>query len=223
MLKAKREFERQDWTKRRGLGTVDLNQFALLVRAQPGLVSQALERRFGHPIVNAIGKRVTVRSASCVMYRLKGHAWTVIAGIDDLMFEMSNRNLGQILSKELHTPVISYDGSSTSESHGYERWDTGIQTERCEIDGDSATFWTKLPNRRKPKGGNEGLDFVNRSFDRWGIFIPEFNGDYFVNHKRVAPGDTVRVVNPGIVCNFGGSLEGRSTPPFERVDFFPGK
>ena len=74
----------------------------------------------------------------------------------------------------------------------------------------------------RPNYGNPGLDYIDHSFAKWKLFVPDFNGDYFVDGKEVVRGGTYTLVNPGIKCLFGADVTGVSRPRLRGSTSFPG-
>jgi hypothetical protein len=223
MLEMKREFENRDWSTERGLGTGDINQFMLLIRAEPERVSQALEMQFGPSIKDAVGKTVMPGKANLIMFRIKGHSWTTITRVDQRDLTESLRRLGVSLSKDLQAPAVFYAGSDTADAYGYDRWDSGTQVEHFETGQDKPEFWTKLPNRKAPASRNPGTDYIDRTFKDWGLLVPEFDGDYFLFNKEARRGERYMIVNPGSECNFGPLGIAVSRPTLDHVEFFAGR
>ena len=223
MLKAKGEFENQDWSKRTGLGTVGGNLAPLLIHDSPERVSRALEHQFGRPILNALGKTVKFGAVNLIVFRIKGQSWTTIEEVDNGDFDSPFPDLELSLSRSLKASVIYYSGSHVTGGYGYDRCDSGVETEYLFVkNDDKPDFWTKLPNREKPGKGEAAIDYISRSFAKWKLFVPDFDGDYFVGGEDVVRGRSYALANPGIRWIFGRNLEGLSRPKFERVDFFPG-
>ena len=175
----------------RGVGTFDTNEILVFV-AQPVDIAAAAFQKFRKlktRVANAAGKTVTVRDPSYVVYRLKGHAWTIIDSYAS-MGKYVDPDDAKALSKSLKCRTIFYGNSDTASATGYDLFDNGKRLEHFEC-YESVEFESSIRKVNAPDDGPDIYPFVEQFMKDQDALAPSWTV-YFgaICHK---PGDKVKL------------------------------
>ena len=175
----------------RGVGSFDTNEILVLVPAAVEEVAAAFQklRKLKTWLKNARGKTITVTAPSFVVYRLKGHAWTIIDTYKALG-DYVNEKDAQALSKSLKIKTIFYGNSDTASVTGYDLFENGKLQEHfyCE---EGVKFESKVRDIEPPEDGPEIYPFVEQFMKDQDALAPSWT-TYFgaFCHK---PGEKIKL------------------------------
>jgi hypothetical protein len=176
----------------RGVGTFYTNEIILLIPHPVEVVAAAFQklRKLKTRVANAAGKTITVRDPSYLIYRLKGHAWTIIDPYQ-ARGKYVDADDAKALSKSLKCRTIHYCNSDTAGTTNYDLFDNGKRLEHFQryptLEFESSIRHVKAP----PKGGPDSFPFVERFMKDQDALAPSWTM-YFgaICHK---PGDKVKL------------------------------
>jgi hypothetical protein len=175
----------------RGVGSFDTNEILVLVPQPVDVVAAAFQkhRKLKTRVADAAGKAVTVRDPSYVIYRLKGHNWTIIDSYQS-MGRYPDAADAEALSKALKCRTIYYANSDTAGATGYDLFEDGKRVEHLEC-CEGLEFESSV---RRVEGPNDGPDiypFVERFMKDQDALAPSWSV-YFgaICHK---PGNKVKL------------------------------
>jgi len=144
----------------------------ICIEASPEAVAREFSKT--HPEakwhVNMAQSRLAAVPPVILIFRLHGHAWTILLRTVGWL-QMEDINTlpkdAQQLSAALKTRALTYMSEDTSSCEGYELFKDGKSIERADCMGD-VEF--KSSWRKKPKFGD---DFPEPTFSELGIYLPE--------------------------------------------------
>jgi len=191
----------------RGVATFDTEEALVLIRATVEKVAKAYSTRAKLKtwVKHAVGKKVTVGTASFLVYQLKTHPWVTIDGFGKSHVSAS---VAKRLSKSLSTQTIFYGNSDTACVTTYEMFDDGKRLEYFETGDEGVVFESKLRDEPPPEDGPDVETFVNDFIEKQDAFIPGWSSLLF-NSWRYKIGDEVSLA-------FGEVLNDET---IERFDF----
>lgn len=191
----------------RGVPSFDLEEMAILVRANCTQVAEAFKKRnkLKTWIRNAAGKTVTISEPCFLVYQLKGHPWVIINGLfgNYVPFEDA-----KALSKTLATRVIYFGNSDASCVTQYDLYENGKQLEHFDI-FEGVKFSSQFRNVKPPKDCPDVYAFVDEFFKEQDAFIPGWSALLF-DDLRCNEGDEVKL-------DFGAALNGEILAGFDYV------
>lgn len=192
--KKRKHAEPESLAEMRGVGTFDTNELLIFVRRPVEEVAAAFKkhRKLKTLVPNALGKTITVRDPSYLIYRLQGHAWTVIDTYC-ARGKYVNTEDAKALSKALECRTIFYGNSDTASATGYDLYDNGDRLERFYCFED-VQFESKLRKTKAPKDGPDIYPFVERFMKAHDAFAPSWS-IYFGSICN-DPGDKVKLEFP---------------------------
>ena len=175
----------------RGVVSFDTNELLVLVPKPVEEVAVAFQklRKLKTWIKNARGKTITVAEPSYLVYRLKGHPWTIIDSYKGCGTYV-NESDAKALSKALRTKCLYYGNSDTASATGYDLFDKGKRLEHflCYED---VEFESTIRQIEPPEAGPDIYPFVEQFMKEQDAFAPGWT-TYFgaFCHK---PGATIKL------------------------------
>jgi hypothetical protein len=175
----------------RGVVTFDTNEILVLVHAPVEAVAEAFGRSagLGTWVEGAHGQTVTISDPCYLVYRLKGHSWTILdrfAGHSGLLGPDDARSL----SEALGTRALHYANSDTAGATGYELFDGGELLERLEA-YEGVEFETMLRQVEPPEDGPDIRSFVDTFIREQDAFVPGWS--VYLGGWCHKPGDRVQL------------------------------
>ena len=136
----------------RGVVSFDTNEILALVLAPVAPVAEAFRKRRKAKTwtKNVGGRAVTVADPSFVVYRLKGHPWTILDCYHGRGTSLQPAD-AQGLSKALKTKAIFYGHSDTAGVTLYDLFDKGKRLEHFEYD-EGVEFESAIRDIEPPDG-----------------------------------------------------------------------
>ena len=190
----------------RGVASFDTNEILVLVAAPVEEVTSALMKhmKFEKCHRDAYGTHVPDSDISYIVYRLKGHPWTIIDTFTGSRYLEPEDAQG--LSKSLKTRVIFYGNSDTGGVTTYSLFDRGKRLEYFECE-EEVEFESRLRKVDPPEGGEDIYPFVEA---------------FMIEQDALAPGWSIAVTadrrKAGLITvNFFGDDFGREA--LERLDY----
>lgn len=219
--KAKRHYL-APWDHHRGVLSIDRNGHSVHARASVEETAEVLSRSAVRWEKDVLDRPVSPGDQNLIVFRLRGHAWTVI--VDDPVD-------AQGLSRCLQTEVIDYSVSDTCGSTGYALFDRGEHVESFFGSDDGENQFESEVRSLSKKERKDIWDVVHRFFVAHDACDPGLAYEYFFRDSGEqtsaprlilpnAPPPNNRPVlrNPGIVIAIDGE-DVMSKPEFERIDF----
>jgi hypothetical protein len=204
-----------DWSKARGIQTIDYNNSLLLARTPVEQLAAALAPKAASWQRDVLGKTVPTDGNYGWAFQLEGHAWSIF--LHDMM--SGTIITGEELAKTLRVPTIDYGRGDTSGTLWYAYYEKGAKLEELSVDGDEVHFSSK---RRKLKvtSANAALELADDFFRSVDACEPGIGFDYFFSdgRTRIKPGAKAKVGNPGFVTHLLSGGEEVSRPTFVRID-----
>jgi hypothetical protein len=169
--------ELPDLAEIRGVASFDTDESTVLVLSSCAKVSDALQKhaKLKSKLRNAVGKTVTIRGQSYLVYQLKGHPWVTINGFTGGDPRPSSASAGlketaQALSKSLATRVLYYGNSDTSCVTEYDLFDRGKPIEHFD-DFDGIRFKSNLRDVEPPEDGPAIYEFIAAFIEEQDAFV----------------------------------------------------
>jgi hypothetical protein len=215
------------WERRRGVRTIDYNNYVIFVRASMDDMAHALAARSQRWEKDVLGHEIVLSRDSAFVFRLRGHAWTIVVPWDLTLAEDLR---ARAISNLLKVRVIGYGVSDTTASVGYALYDHGELLEEF-----NATEGSKgrpdassgLMSRMRPLKLEDVAniwDFTHQFLVDQDVLEPGIDFNYFLGANRVRTlrgGEKARIVNPGFSWMMpGGTRSPPDVPPIERVDYW---
>lgn len=217
-----------EWERARGLRLLDQICLVLLVRSSVEEVAGAMAEDAAAWERDVLGREVVVRPESFLVFRLRGHAWSVVlqspwtgSGYGKIGYEWE-----RVLSRRIRAPMIEYGTSDTCGTIGYTLFEDG------EIVEDF--FAEDHGSRPAPEGSRFSstrrsvkldrieniFEFVEQFFLDQDAFEPGIEFAYFFGNDLPRLGEPAVIENPGFVeIHLSGGRRVQSTPGIERVDY----
>jgi hypothetical protein len=211
------------WDGKRGLNTIDRNGHAVHVWA--GVEETAAE--LSHGAVrwekDVLNRPVTPGAENLVVFRLRGHSWTIIVdGVADALH----------LSQTLKTKVIDFTVSDTCGAISYSLFENGERSEYFYgSEGDGINEFESSLRAVSRRERKDIWGMAHKFFVANDAFDPGLAYEYFFRQteEKSKPSSLIlfdtpstnndpRIRNPGIVIVIDGE-EVLSKPEFERIDF----
>ena len=177
--------------KLRGIGHIDTNDLYILIQASVEAVAQTYYqlKSMNVWIRETYGKSIEIQSNSILVFRFKGHKWSIIY---EACKSYSGKNMpteedAQEISKLLNTSAIFYARSDTCMSIAYEFCQTGKVIETMYYqEGDKPMFDSQL-RTLDPEDICSGYSLTNDFLREQEAYIPYFYGSkYFIpGTKRI--------------------------------------
>jgi hypothetical protein len=188
----------------RGLVSFYTNEILVLVAKPVEEVAAAFKkhRRLKTQVANADGKTVKVADPSYVIYRLRGHDWTIIDSYHARGKYVTAAD-AHALSQALQCRAIFYGNSDTAGATSYDLFDDGEMLEHFDR-GDGIEFESKLRDIPPPDRGTDFEAFVNQ---------------FLKDHDALAPSWSIYF---GAICNKPGQkvkLEFPAPDDLEQMDY----
>jgi hypothetical protein len=213
------------WESRRGVRNIDYNNHVIFVRAPMDDMAHALAGRTERWERNVLGREIALSRNSALVFRLRGHAWTVVVPAPSPFVWDEGA-----LSGLLKTRIIGYGVSDTTGSVGYALYESGELVEQFDAsegssgrpDG-SSRFTSRLRTLKLEDIANI-WKFTSQFLVDQDVLEPGIGFEYFLSSSPRLPlhqGEAVRarIVNPGFSMMMpGGSRSVPDVPPIERVD-----
>ena len=175
----------------RGVVTFDTNEILVLIPKPVEEVAIAFKklRKLKTWIKNARGKTIKVAEPSYLVYRLKGHPWTIIDSYKS-RGEYVNERDAKALSKALGTNSLYYGNSDTSSATGYDLFDKGKRLEHFFCFED-IEFESTIRKIEPPEDGPGIYPFVDQFMKEQDALAPSWT-TYFgaFCHK---PGTSIKL------------------------------
>jgi hypothetical protein len=175
----------------RGVACFDTNEILLFVPAPVEEVAEAFKklRKLKTWIKNAAGKTVVVSEPSYVVYRLKGHKWTIIDSYRPRA-KWPNEKDAKSLSKTFKSRVIFYGNSDTGGVTSYDLFETGKRLEHF-MSFQELKFESKLRNVAPPEDGPEIYPFIDQFMTEQDAFAPDWTAEF--DAFRHKPGAKIKL------------------------------
>ena len=156
----------------RGVVSFDTNEILLFVPAPVEDVADAFKklRKLKTWIKDARGKTIVVSEPSYVVYRIKGHKWTII---DSYKANGPDVKDAMALSETFKSRVIHYGNSDTAGATGYDLFENGKRLEHLMCYED-LEFESKLRNVEPPDDGPDIYPFVEQFMKEQDAFAPSW-------------------------------------------------
>ena len=145
----------------RGVVSFDTEELLVLVRAPVERAAKALRshQKLDTWVRDAPGKEVVVSDPSFVVYRLRGHPWTIIDGYRSRSSRLQPED-ACTLSKLLSTRAIFYGNSDTAGVTCYDLFEEGRRLEHFAA-YEGIEFDSVVRQVPPPPDGEEIYDFVD--------------------------------------------------------------
>ena len=175
----------------RGVGTFDTNEILVFVPRPVEEVAAAFKkhRKLNTLVASAMGKTITVGDPSYLVYRLKGHAWTVIDSYHAMGRYVKTED-AKVLSKLFKCRTIFYGNSDTASATGYDLYDNGQRLEHFYC-FDDLQFESKLRDIAPPEDGPDIYPFVDAFMKEHDAFAPSWSIYFGAICNK--PGDKVKL------------------------------
>jgi hypothetical protein len=172
MAKGKKAPKEIPFERMRGVVSFDTNEILLFVPAPVEDVADAFKklRKLKTWIKDARGKTIVVSEPSYVVYRLKGHKWTII---DSYKANGPDVNDAMALSETFKSRVIHYGNSDTASATGYDLFENGKRLEHFMCYED-LEFESKLRDVEPPEDGPDIYPFVDQFMKEQDAFAPSW-------------------------------------------------
>jgi hypothetical protein len=234
-LQAYKQQRLAPWDTHRGIGSINYNNALLLVRSDVETIAGVLARSAVRWEQDVLGKTVMPSGANAIVFRLRGHAWTIVLGepAHDVRAPL-------LLSRELHTEAIGYNVSDTcgSIAYRYSRHGESLEEFFAEDNGrnrprrDTLSFFSNI-RTVELKDIKDIWGFTDTFLRDRDAYEPGLAYDYFFQEQSVTshpqlilPGEppdqnrlTQPITNAGIVIQFPDGEQVRSIPDIKRIDF----
>jgi len=175
----------------RGVASFDTNELLVFVPKPVEEVAVAFQklRKLKTWIKNARGKTITVTEPSYLVYRLKGHPWTIVDTYKGRGAYV-NENDAKALSKALGGKSLYYGNSDTASATGYDLFEKGKRLEHF-LSYEDIEFESAIRQVEPPGDGPDIYPFVEQFMKDLDVFAPSWT-TYFgaFCHK---PGTTVKL------------------------------
>jgi hypothetical protein len=172
MAKGKKSRKEIRLGEMRGVASFDTNEILLFAPASVEDVAAEFKklRKLKTWIKKAQGKAIVVSEPSFVVYRLKGHKWTIIDSYKPVG-KYPNEKDAKALSKIFGSRIIYYGNSDTSSATGYDLFENGKRLEHFMCFED-LEFESNLREVEPPEDGPDIYPFVERFMKEQGAFAP---------------------------------------------------
>ncbi len=221
-----RRWSESEWAQARGLGTTDYNGSILLVRSPVERVAGVIADDAETWVPDILGRTVIRRPDDLFVFRLCGHAWSIILShpYARVPYGAIGHEWERSLSVRLGTGVIEYGVSDTCGSIGYTWVEDGEVVEEFYAEDDGSR---PAPDRSRFSSIRRDVSlsqieniykFVDEFFVERDAYDPGIEFDYFFGHDLPKPGIGATVSNPGFVTVYPEG-EVRNIPAMERVDY----
>ena len=191
MAKGKKSLKETPLEDMRGVASFDTNEILLFVPAAVEEVAAAFKklRKLKTWIKDARGKTIVVSEPSYVVYRLKGHKWTIIDSYKAIG-DYPTENDAKALSKTFNSRIIHYGNSDTASATGYDLFEKGKRLEHFMCYED-VEFESDFREVEPPEDGPEIYPFVEQFMKEQDAFAPSWT-TYFgaFRHK---PGAKIKL------------------------------
>jgi len=173
----------------RGVVSFDTNEILALVLAPVEQVAEAFRKRRKAKTwaKNVGGKTVTVADPSFVVYRLKGHPWTILDCYHGRGTSLQPAD-AQALSKALKTKAIFYGNSDTAGVTLCDLFDKGKRLEHFEYD-EGVEFESAIRDIEPPDGPDDIYAFVDAFLREQDALAPGIST--YLGGWAAKPGDKV--------------------------------
>jgi hypothetical protein len=191
MAKGKKAPKETQLADMRGVACFDTNEILLFVPAPVEEVAGAFKklRNLKTWIKGAGGKTVVVSAPSFVVYRLKGHKWTIIDSYLPLAKWPSEKD-AKALSKAFKSRVIFYGNSDTGGVTSYDLFEDGKRLEHF-MSFKELEFESNLRDVEPPEDGPDIYPFVDQFMTEQDAFAPDWSANFYAfRHK---PGAKVKL------------------------------
>ena len=172
----------------RGVASFDTNEILVLVLAPVGAVAEAFQKlRKAKTWTQNVGeKTVTVADPSFLVYRLKGHPWTIVDRYHGHGARLQPED-AQALSKTLQTKAIFYGNSDTAGVTQYDLFENGKRLEHF-VDYEGIEFESVVRDVQPPE--DDVYEFVEAFMREQDAFAPGIT-TYMGGGWRVKEGEEV--------------------------------
>jgi hypothetical protein len=193
--------------QKRGIESIDLNQFFVLVKAPIESVAQAFSQVRQADIWerDVYDRNVGFVGQSFIVFQFRGHAWTLIYEPILVRFRtLLEKKDAQILSCLLQARAIYYQASDTGGYIGYDFYEKGTLIETLYFEEETSFQFQSQNRQLKAEDIGSAYSFVYNFMREQDVYIPA----------------VYRVVNqPGILQLNNLELENLVRNDFERVDY----
>lgn len=194
--------------QKRGIETIDLNQFLVLVKAHIEPVAQAFSQARQADIWerDVYDRQIEItKGQGFIVFQFRGHPWTLISEINFVPYRTPlNNKDAQTLSRLLQSRAIYYRVSDTSGYIGYELYENGSSIEKLSSEEEIYLEFQSQRCQLKPEDIGNAYNFVYDFMLEQDVYIPAL----------------FRVVNQqGYLRLKGPELENLVQNDFERLDY----
>lgn len=175
MAKRKKSSNEPPIEDMRGVASFDTNEILLFVPAPVEDVAEAFKKlhKLKTWLKDARGKTIVVSEPSYVVYRLKGHKWTIVDSYK-VNGQYPDEKDAMALSKTFKSRVLHYGNSDTASATGYDLFENGKRLEHFMCYED-VEFESNVRDIEPPEDGPDIYPFVEQFMKEQDAFAPSWS------------------------------------------------
>ena len=175
MAKRKKSSNKPPIEDIRDVASFDTNEILLFVPAPVEDVAETFKKlhKLKTWLKDARGKTIVVSEPSYVVYRLKGHKWTIVDSYK-VNGQYPDEKNAMALSKTFKSRVLHYGNSDTASATGYDLFENGKRLEHFMCYED-VEFESNVRDIEPPEDGPDIYPFVEQFMKEQDAFAPSWS------------------------------------------------